>query len=480
MAYYAAAHAPRATYAHVELLKKVPNNGMFQMVTLAGRDRGELSSGTPLGTDCFHYPRGIVVSNKGAVYVADRMNDRVVVLQWHEEEQDVRLSVLESRSMRRPDGLCLLPGHDNLLVTTTVGDHAIFNIDLNTGLTRHVAGFRAGYRDGPGAEAQFADPGGLLSLPDGDVLLADYRNGLIRRIALGSGEAGAVVSTYAGVLRRMDTVDGPLLSACFNGPRCICLSMDNSCAFVGEESNVRVIDLKRGMVRSLVRQRQGDANLSWVEGITCDIENNVICTSYWSNQIMKITPDGRLSVLAGVEVPAENQAFYGDGWGQQESFADGPALQASLRQPHGICMTDDGVLLIADYSFHRMRAMRIRWPMWTERTHRDSSPTVRLAIQTLLVLARAVDATGTRYSYAAQCVGLTCLPLEILFEIFGWLGAVPYRPTEEEIAAEAAQVEAFQARRMRALDLTSDHIDQDVDLQEFVEYIGDSSYSGES
>jgi hypothetical protein len=75
------------------------------------------------------------------------------------------------------------------------------------------SGAAGGYRDGPSAQAQFDQPGGVAVAADGSIYVADVRNHCIRRITNGT------VGTYAGSPLRTGHDDGPVASASFASPR---------------------------------------------------------------------------------------------------------------------------------------------------------------------------------------------------------------------------------------------------------------------
>jgi len=80
----------------------------------------------------------------------------------------------------------------------------------------------------------------------------------------------------------------------------------------------------------------------YFEGLAIDSHDNLYATEYAGNQVMRITPDGSATVVAGTGV----EGFSGDG---------GPATQAQLSSPSGVAVTADGTLYIADTKNHRIR-----------------------------------------------------------------------------------------------------------------------------
>jgi SGNH hydrolase-like domain, acetyltransferase AlgX/NHL repeat len=76
-----------------------------------------------------------------------------------------------------------------------------------------ASGVAGGYRDGPGASAQFSEPVGVAVAPDGTLYVTDLLNHCIRAIK------GGVVSTFAGSPARAGKADGPIATASFGALR---------------------------------------------------------------------------------------------------------------------------------------------------------------------------------------------------------------------------------------------------------------------
>ncbi|HEX8954261.1 MAG TPA: hypothetical protein VF945_20545, partial [Polyangia bacterium] len=108
----------------------------------------------------FNAPQGLAADGKGALYVADTLND------------------------------------------------AVRKIDLATGTVTTAAGVLGvtGYDDGAAAMAHFAQPGALAVDSVGDLFVGDTLNALVRRIDLAHG----TVSTAVGVFGRAGVAPGPL------------------------------------------------------------------------------------------------------------------------------------------------------------------------------------------------------------------------------------------------------------------------------
>ncbi len=156
-------------------------------------------------------------------------------------------------------------------------------------------GERASTGDGgPAVDAGVAEPYGLVVGPDGALYVCEIAGHVIRRIDLQDGTIGTVVGTRES---GNDGDGGPALEARIDQPYEIRFDMDGNLYFVD-------------MTSSVVRR--------------VDAETQNITT---------IAGNG-------------TSGFSGDG---------GPAVEAQLKQPHSICLDNDGHLYICDIGNHRVR-----------------------------------------------------------------------------------------------------------------------------
>ena len=88
------------------------------------------------------------------------------------------------------------------------------------------------------------------------------------------------------------------------------------------------------------------AQLNNPNGIAVATDGVVYVCDTNNNLVRRIAPDGTLETIAGCDV-------------QGDSGDDGPATQACLNEPYGICLYGDDVLLITDYFNNRIRAIKL-------------------------------------------------------------------------------------------------------------------------
>jgi hypothetical protein len=191
--------------------------------TLAGTagSYGSADATGPLAS--FKSPNAVATDAAGNVYVADTVNSTIRVITPGGVVTTLAGSpgVLGSTdgqgsaaSFRNPLGLALDPS-GNVYVADT-GNDTIRRITPG-GLVSTVAGTAgaAGSTDGSGAAARFDAPAAVVVDSSGNIIVADYYNNTIRKIAAG------VVSTLAGSPISWGSVDGTGSAALFNGPQAL-------------------------------------------------------------------------------------------------------------------------------------------------------------------------------------------------------------------------------------------------------------------
>jgi len=183
--------------------------------------------------------------------------------------------------------------------------------------------------------ASFNDPFGIAVDRKGNVFISDggesnrirrlNSNGIVESIA-GSGEGFA---------------DGPARRAKFNTPSGIAINKRGELIIADTSNNkIRVIDVD-GQVRTLAGR--GDAGLAdgasteaqfdGPVGVAVDDAGNVYVADTYNDCIRKVTPDGRVTTMAG---------------GGQPGFADGEGAIARFDTPSGLAVDDQGTLYVAD------------------------------------------------------------------------------------------------------------------------------------
>ncbi len=204
-------------------------------------------------------------------------------------------------------------------------------LSLSQSITKNVfAGSgSAGSVDGIGVEASFSSPTGVDMDNNGNMYVADYSGGKIRKITPEGN-----VSTLSGA---------------FSLPNGIAVD-DNDNIFVTEWGN----RIKKISSTGIVSTFAGSGVAGYADGIgtsaqfsnpsdvEVDAEGNLYVSEHHGNRIRKITPAGEVSILAGSI----------DG---TTGSTDGIGTAARFNNPTGIALDGAGNIYVADFSNNRIR-----------------------------------------------------------------------------------------------------------------------------
>ncbi len=253
------------------------------VTTIAGA-QGEGFRDGPCHEAQFARPQGVAVSEDGAIYLADSRANRI-----------------------RRIGL-------NCAVTTVAGGGPLA-----------AEGQWGGYGDGLAAEARFRDPAALAFDHEGNLLIAERGNSMVRLLSP-DGE----VSTVAGGRfvpspeKRpawVGSVDGPGDSALFFSPEGIAVDGEGNIFFTERWNPIRAIDAN-GFVSTVLRtpqDRYGGALSPSIAGIAVGHDGALFVADQDYGRVVRVTRDGVLSVVA-----------------------------EGLGKPQGIVVTAAGALLVSD------------------------------------------------------------------------------------------------------------------------------------
>ena len=218
-------------------IRRIAGDGT--VTTLAGDGTPGLQNGA--GNQArFNAPQGIAVDNDGNVYVADTGNSAVRKIDGAGTVSavagDGSIGSNDSPGARF-DGLVgiTVEGQNIYVYLADSGNHRIRRLDVS-GTVVTVSGAERGFKDGSAAQARFAEPSGIAIDSDGQIIVADAVNSLIRSVdPNGSTQA---VSTLAGTGIRGLT-DGTGDVARFFTPRGLAIS--NSSAIIVADTGNQVL-----------------------------------------------------------------------------------------------------------------------------------------------------------------------------------------------------------------------------------------------
>ena len=167
-------------------IRKISASG--QVITIAGAGRPGYTDGEG-GNALFDTPCAVVVSADGTLFVADTGNNQIRKITPAGQVSTVAISFAAETNrtwLRLPVGLALT--HDGFLYVTELDRGTVVQVAPD-GKACVIAGLGSGYASGSAEVARFNQPAGLAVDPrNGDLVVADAANYLVRRLAHESGE----------------------------------------------------------------------------------------------------------------------------------------------------------------------------------------------------------------------------------------------------------------------------------------------------
>ena len=278
-------------------VRVVNNKGIITTIAGNGEDGFKGDSG-PATQAQLSKPFGLALDKKGNLYIADRGNNRV--------------------RMVNPQGI----------ITTVAGDGGFFFMGDN----------------GPAYRASIAGPTGVVVDDNGVLYIADRNNNRVRSV-----DTQGMIQTVAGTGHQDYNGDSEVARETnLYLPFGVALDAEGNLLIIDRSHyRIRRIDPRRGSVKTVagngVKMFAGDggpatgANLSFPHGIIVDKNDNVLVSDKGHYRIRRISPDGIIQTIAG----NGTRGNIGD---------DLPALEASIYGATSLKLNNKGEMFIVSPS----------------------------------------------------------------------------------------------------------------------------------
>ena len=282
----------------------------------------------------FADPYGLALDPHGTLYVSDGGDsDRIRALRPDGSVATLAGGVEGFRDGQgaaarfdTPSGLAL-DATGNLYVADT-GNHAIRKVTPDGVVTTLAGTGRPGWRDGPGAQAQFDGPMGLAIDAAGRVIVADAYNDRIRAIA-----PDGTVTTLAGGANPGD-VDGPAATSRLDTPCAVAVDAKGRILVADTRNDaLRAIDAA-GNLTTLAQGQPGnpfEKVLRRVVSLALKKDGTLVIGTL-AGGVAEIAPDGTPHALFGID---------------EHGFA----------RPTGIAVGLESRLLVADSASSRLHVL---------------------------------------------------------------------------------------------------------------------------
>jgi NHL repeat-containing protein len=226
-------------------------------------------------------------------------------------------------------------------------NHVVRKVSADGVITRVAGTPRTGGStgdDGPATDAQLNNPYGIAVTADGGYLIADSGNHAVRKVS-----KGGVITRVAGTPGTAGSGgdDGPATRAQLNRPQGIAVTADGGC-LIADTLNHVVRRVSAGGVITRVAGTTGTAGGGGDDGPATGAQLNYPVTVAVTGDGGFLIGDTRNQVVRRVSVDGVITRVAGTTGTAGGGGDDGPAADAQLRSPLGIAVTDDGGLLIAD------------------------------------------------------------------------------------------------------------------------------------
>ena len=341
----------------------VPDRVSYTIATVAGTD-ADLGDGGPATDALLTFPYGVAADDAGNVYIADTENHRVrkvdaggtitTIAGTGEEGFSGDGGPAVDAELDWPTGVAVEPG--GAVYIADRKNERVRVVDADGIITTLAGNGEWGYDEdedgGPAVEARLNWPTGVALDDMGNVYIADQYNHRVRKV-----DAEGVITTVAGMGRQREAGEeddeeeeevgdgGPAVEARLNWPTGV--DVDGN-LYIADRNNERVRKVDAAGVITTIAgiAEQGfsgdggpatDAELDHPESVAVDEHGHVYIADRGNNRIRRIESDGTIITIIGAE---------GSG--------AGGGLVTQLAAPRGIAVAHGHDLYIADTGNHRV------------------------------------------------------------------------------------------------------------------------------
>jgi sugar lactone lactonase YvrE len=326
--------------------------------SIAGQSSSYSGDGGPATSAQLSHILGISMDAGGNIFIADTENNRVRKVTPEGTISTVAGNGSAGYSGDGGSAISAYLSSPNGVAVDTAGN--LYIADANNGRIRKVtadgtistvAGSgQYGYAGdgGPAISAQLKSPAGVAVDRTGNLYIADRYNYCVRKVT-----PGGTISTVAGNGTSGFSGDGgPATSAQLSSPNGVAVdNADN--LYIADTYNSRIRKVTPdGTISTVAGGGQsgsgGDggpatsARLTSPNGVAVDNAGNLYIADTYANRIRKVSPDGKISTVAGNGI----SGFSGDG---------STATSAQLNTPNAVVVDNAGNLFIADTKNSRIR-----------------------------------------------------------------------------------------------------------------------------
>lgn len=252
--------------------------------------------------------------------------------------------VAEKAELKEPFGT----GFDsagNLWIVEMNSGNRLLRVGIDSAVTHFAGkGGEPGYSGdgGPAIDAQFHGPHNLAVKPDGNILIADTWNGVVREVDVKSGS----VSTVKGWSTPLEKAKG-------GGPYCIALAPDGNTLHIADLKQIIALDLAAGTSKVVAGNgKKGvpadgatatEAPLVDPRAVAADRHGNIYILERGGHALRVVDAQGKIRTVVN---KSGTKGHSGDG---------GPAIDATLNGPKHLCIDTDDTVLIADAENNTIR-----------------------------------------------------------------------------------------------------------------------------